>query len=252
MNALVDIAKKSFYSQKLNAYQPAQQLWRNIDEVGLSNKNDEMQNIFTPDTLNNFFLSTQNNSNTPNVISFCALDPSTSFAFKNVTSMEVEIAICSLKSNAIGLDDIPLKFIKIILPLLLPYLTHIFNYILTSSKFPTIWKLAKLIPIGKKTSPTTPKDYRPISILSSLSKALEKIMESQISTYLLLHNFICPDQSGFRRQHSTLSALLKIIDDLLSQLDHGRIGVLTLLDFSKAFDSVRHDLLLGQKATLTL
>lgn len=157
VNALVDIAKKNYY-----------ELWRNIDEVGLSNKNDESQIIFAPETLNDFFLSTQNASLAPNKISFCAMNPSTGFSFQNVSSSDVEIAICSLKSNAIGLDEIPHKFIKLVLPTLLPHLTHIFNFILASSQLPTIWKQAKLIPIGKKHVPTTPKDYRPISILSSL------------------------------------------------------------------------------------
>ena len=82
----------------------------------------------------------------------------------------------SIKSNAVGPDGIHLKFVKIILSLILTYIAHIFNHIVTTATFPQKWKIANIIPVVKKTSPSDPADYRPVGNLSALSKAFERLM----------------------------------------------------------------------------
>ena len=157
--------------------------------------------------------------------------------------MEVLNAINKIKTNAMGLDEIPLRFIKLLLPLLIPYITYVFNKILSSSEYPTAWKDAKIIPVHKKSSTFQANDFRPISILPALSKALETIMKTQISSYLSENNLLCSVQSGFRRYHSTESALLNVTSDVRLNTDLKHISLLLLLDFSKAFDTVNHNLL---------
>ena len=66
----------------------------------------------------------------------------------------------SIKSNAVGFDDLHLKFIKIILPYVLSCITHIFNHAITTTSFPDIWKIANIVPVAKKNSPSIPDDYR--------------------------------------------------------------------------------------------
>jgi hypothetical protein len=83
------------------------------------------------------------------------------FSFRNVSDLEVKVAIYGVKSMAIGLDGISLKFIKLILPHILPCITHIFNTILTKSQFPKTWKFSKVLPIAKSKHPASPSDYRP-------------------------------------------------------------------------------------------
>jgi hypothetical protein len=102
---------------------------------------------------------------------------------------------------ATGLDGIPLKFIKLILLLILPFITLIYNTILTKFMFPKSWKISKVIAIAKLKNPTSPGDYHPISILSSLSKALEILMKDQIK-FVIRFDLLNRLQSGFRSAHT--------------------------------------------------
>jgi Reverse transcriptase (RNA-dependent DNA polymerase) len=133
--------------------------------------------------------------------------------------------------------------IKLFLPLILSPLTHIFNESIASQTFPGAWKCSKIVPVVKIKDPSRLKDYRPISILPVLSKALENIMKDQImlccNERVLLNRF----QSGFRPGNSTTTALLKITDVISIEMDRKFITILALLDFSKASDTVNFKLL---------
>lgn len=167
-----------------------------------------------------------------------------------MTSDEVVEALLRIKTESVGMDGIPLKFVKLILPVILPFLTHLFNFSLTSSTFPTQWKTAKLIPIPKISSPSSTSDFRPISILSSLSKALEYLINKQLCDYLTSFKLISGLQSGFRSKHTTSSALLKITHDMYSACDRKHVNILVLLDYAKAFDSVPYNILLKKMELL--
>lgn len=160
-----------------------------------------------------------------------------------VTESDVAEIVQMLKSDAIGVDGIPLRFIKLILPFLLSPLTHLINHCITSSTFPLLWKEGRITPIGKTSYPSLPSHYRPISILSCLSKVLEKILAKQINLYLDENDLLSENQSGFRANRSCSTATVKVLDDIRSELDKDRLAVLCLLDFSKAFDRVNHDIL---------
>jgi Reverse transcriptase (RNA-dependent DNA polymerase) len=169
--------------------------------------------------------------------------PMNDFSFSNTHDLEVFNAMNQIKSNAIGMEEIPIKFVRLILPQILSHITHIFNTILTSSCFPATWKISKILLLAKKSNPSALSDYRPISILPALSKALEVIMKRQITQYVDTNGLLNKFQSGYRRQHSTATALLKIQNDISKASDAKLISFLVLLDFSKAFDSVNHELL---------
>lgn len=141
-------------------------------------------------------------------------------------------------SNAIGSDGIDPKFFKIIHAYLIPYITHIFNCIIMKSNFPENWKQAKIIPIPKSKNV-----YRPIAILPYLSKIFEKIINKQIRTYMTDNSMFSNLQSGFRPGHSCTTALQKVSEDLRSNMDSNKISLLILLDHTKAFDSVDHNML---------
>ena len=94
-----------------------------------------------------------------------------------------------------------------------------------------------------------PKSYRPISNLSVLSKLPERLVSKQLVAYLL-ENDLFPDlQSAYRSNHSTETAVLKVLSDILLALDSGKLALLSLLDLSAAFDSVDHDMLLQRLQT---
>ncbi|KAJ4448076.1 hypothetical protein ANN_10088 [Periplaneta americana] len=123
---------------------------------------------------------------------------------------------------------------------------------LITSTFPKIWKQAFVLPLPKVKVPTDPNDYRPISILPAISKALERIVHRQITNYMNEHKLFDKYQSGFRAGHNTSTALLKVTEDIREAIDSNKVTILTLLDLSKAFNSVNFDLLTHKLRNLHL
>jgi len=117
---------------------------------------------------------------------------------------------------------------------------------LQSGSVPSTFKFAYITPLLKKADLdlANAKSYRPISNLSVISKLLELLVNKQLLRYFK-DNDLLPDlQSAYRGHHSTETAVLKVLSDILSALDTGNIAMLTLLDFSAACDSVDHNMLL--------
>jgi len=129
-----------------------------------------------------------------------------------------------------------------------PFLCQLFNWSLEHGSVQSSFKCAYITPLLKKADldPADVKSYRPISNLSVVSKLLERLVSSQL-VKCLKDNDLLPDlQSAYRPRamHSTDTAVLKVLADLLLALDSGDLAMLTLLDLSAAFDSVDHDTLL--------
>ena len=108
-----------------------------------------------------------------------------------------------------------------------------------------------LAPILKKRCPDQNdlNNYRPVSNLSFIAKIMEKLVLSQVSAYLNSHNLHNTGQSAYRPGHSTETALMKAVNDLFLSLNKGNISVLTLLDFSSAFDTIDHSILVHRLHT---
>ncbi|KAK3537231.1 hypothetical protein QTP70_003600 [Hemibagrus guttatus] len=119
------------------------------------------------------------------------------------------------------------------------FITTVINGSITSGHVPTAFKKARVIPILKKPAldPSDISNYRPVSLLSFLSKILERIVYNQLSDYLLLNNLHDPNQSGFKAAHSTETALLAVTEKLHAVRSAKLSSVLILLDLSAAFDT---------------
>ena len=145
-----------------------------------------------------------------------------------------------------GLDGIPAVVLKNCAPELAPVLTRLFRLSYEKGIFPDGWKAARVQPIPKKGSKTLPNNYRPISLLSTLSKVMEKLLNSQILNYLEKHKLINDRQYGFRHKRSTADLLTFVTHSWNKSLEyHGESQVIAL-DISKAFDQVWHEALLNK------
>ena len=127
---------------------------------------------------------------------------------------------------------------------LAPPITLLINKSLESGKFPTPLKLAKVFPVFKGGIKTDPSNYRPISILPTISKLFEKHVNHHLMGFLNKFKLIHRSQSGFRQKHSCQTALVKLIGHWMKFIDKGDIIGTLFVDFRKAFDVVDHGILM--------
>ena len=142
------------------------------------------------------------------------------------------------KSSAI--DPLPVNLLKQVVIELAPYLTELFNRSLALGHFPGMYKVAYITPFLKKPSldATDVKSYRPISNLSVLSKLLERLVAQQLIDYLKSSKLFLLYQSAYRLNHSTETAVLHVLAEILTAADRGDLSALVLLDLSAAFNTV--------------
>jgi hypothetical protein len=127
-----------------------------------------------------------------------------------------------------------------------PFLASLYNRSLSTGVFPERYKTAYITPIVKKPGldPADVRSYRPISNLSVASKLLERLVARQVIDYIQ-SNYLLPDQqSAYRPNFSTETAILRVLSDVLQAVDEGDVAILALLDLSAAFDTVDHSILL--------
>ena len=177
--------------------------------------------------------------------SYCHKPYKNSFFVTPTNCTELLKIIAKLKnSKSPGYDNIGPSLIKDVSVLIVDPLVHIFNLSLLNGCVPDKLKIAKVIPVFKKGDRSQPTNYRPISLLSIFDKLLEKLMFSRLISYLEGNNILYNYQFGFRKNHSTSSALIDVVDKIYENLDASLMVVGIYLDLTKAFDTVNHDILL--------
>ena len=134
--------------------------------------------------------------------------------------------------------------LKLAAPIIAPSIAKLINHSFNTASFPQRWKTAKVFPLFKGGDSEDLNNYRPISVLPVLSKVIERHVHDSLSRYLCENNLIYSKQSGFRKLHSTETALIRIIDELLFNLDNNCVSGMILIDYCKAFDMVDHVILL--------
>ena len=168
-----------------------------------------------------------------------------SFFIAAVTPEEIQIIINSMKNGkAIGPYSIPVYLLKMLNEYIAVPLRDIIYDSFFSGLFPDLMKLAKVIPLYKKSFPENPNNYRPISLLSVFSKIIEKLMHTRLYTFLEKYNILHSLQFGFRSKHSTLHALISLTESVKKTIDDGMFGCGVFIDLQKAFDTVNHSILL--------
>ena len=114
----------------------------------------------------------------------------------------------------------------------------------TSGVFPSALKITKVIPVNKKYSKLDFSNYQPLSLLSNPDKILEKLMYTRIFKFFDNNNLFYPLQFGFRQNYSTTHALISLTEIIRKCLDKGKFACGIFVDLQKAFDIVKHDILL--------
>ena len=169
-------------------------------------------------------------------------------AFDVVDSVTVKKIIDKSKKTSCHLDPAPTKFILQFINILLPVIVLLINKSLVLGSVPDCFKKAIVKPLLKKSNldPCVNKNFRPVSNLCYVSKLLERVVAEQLLKHLEQNSYLDKFQSAYRAGFSTETALLKVLNDALVNINSGNLVLLVLLDLSAAFDTINHSLLLDR------
>jgi len=169
-------------------------------------------------------------------------------SFGPFTPSEVIELVKKCTSKSCPLDPIPIQILKPVVHVMASSLARLINLSFATGTFPDPLKLAIITPLLKKNNldPKNLANFRPVLGFPFMSKLIEKAVLKRLSIHLESSHLLVPFQSAYRSNHSTETALLRVFNDLVMTVDSGRAAVLTLLDFSAAFDTVDHPTLLSR------
>ena len=266
LTKLLRSAKRTYFSKRLESCKnDMKNTWKVIKEaMNSTNNKSTIDKIKSNDTLiddpvsisnifNSYFSQIGNNlaskipQSNKNFTEFLGPANDNSIFLLPTNRMEILKIVSGLPNKkSSGHDNINYAIIKkIILPIANP-LAHIFNLSLLQGRVPSSMKIAKVIPLFKRGDKYDVNNYRPISLLSSFSKILEKIVYKRTLSFINHNNIFSDVQFGFRERHSTVHALLTFIDKAAHSIDNSSHMIGIFLDFSKAFDTINHDILLSK------
>ena len=257
-------AKVNYYSSKIaNQKQNPKEAWKTINQIlGRKNKPTIINELKMADKtlksseeiaegFNKFFTDIGRNlastieTNDCNFEEFIQPSKSEFKLFNPVTVDTVHHLLTSLATNkATGIDQISCKIIKISAPVISASLTYLFNQTIDQCSFPNEWKTARVSPLYKNGEKNLPENYRPISVLTSISKVIERLLYNQLYHYLSENELLSENQFGFRKCHSTATALLDCTNEWYINMDRKLFNLVVFIDLKKAFDTVDHGILL--------
>ena len=272
-NFFIANAKKNFFKSSVEANQnDSKSLWKSLKQLGMpSTKSQSSSNvglnidgtvnfdkIKVAEKFNQFYTSVADNlvRKLPKALtSFGSGFVFNFYSSKGVLPESFSFAVISEGSvlkylntlcptKATGLDGIPARFVKDSAPIIAEPLSHIINLSIIQGVVPDDLKTARVVPIYKKNDKTDVGNYRPVSILSIISKIMEKAIYDQLEQHLVKKQLLYDFQSGFRHGFSTDTCLVNLTDFIRLQMDKGHLVGMLLLDLQKAFGTVNHSILL--------
>ena len=167
------------------------------------------------------------------------------FNLDNTGPVHISDIIKSFDSKvSCDLDGLSLKLLKVIAVSISVPLAHIFNLSLDNGKFPDKLKLSRIVPVFKSGDPKLCDNYRPIALVNTLSKVLEKIVAIKLTNHLQINDLLYKHQYGFLKGRSTEQNLLQVVNFISQSLNNGNFCIGIFLDLKKAFDVCSHNILL--------
>jgi hypothetical protein len=244
IKSVINQRKRSFIKTSLSSNRP-KEVWRMIHRILELHPNKKPLHA-DPDKLNDYFINTNERTlgTKPAALSDSlefinslsdGTTPQQSFSLRPVSHREELCEIDKLRSDtSTGIDNIPVKFVKLAREHLAGPLQCIINDYIARSAFPEAWKIARISPIPKVDQPLYEADYRPVSILPALSKVFERLVLNQMIAYIEERALL-----GFRKGHSTTTVFLGIRDALIRASKIGEVTLMVYANYSKAFDTVQ-------------
>lgn len=253
--------KKAYYTEKLQQYEgEPKKMWKVLKEVTQTeNKPNNTEPEFidqrTANQFNTFFATV--GSEIQKRLNIKERSESVTvtggFKFKEENEEKIIKLIDRIKTDvAVGTDDINARLLKDAKHTIAKTLTQLVNISYKTNTFPSCMKNAKVIAIHKKESTEDPSNYRPLSILSTVSKVFERSAADQLVQFLENNSLLSIIQHAYRKLHSTTTCLSEVVNYIYKENDKGNIVGLASLDLSKAFDSINHNLLIEKLAKLGL
>ena len=176
---------------------------------------------------------------------------STRFRLKKLSSNDVSNIMRKQKPKlSCGLDTINNKIVKTSHIQLAEPMTYIINRSIETGIVPSIYKLARVVPLYKKGSHGECGNYRPVSLLPSLSKILEKAICKQLMDYLGDNNLLCQNQFGFRPKNQTSHVVHSMLNYITEKSTENKVTIATFIDLSKAFDCLQYEQLFSKMSSL--
>ena len=259
----IETAKSNYYLYKFeNCRSDSSSTWKVTNNIlGRKNKSnippslkhdsdvvtDEMKicNIF-----NQYFVNVGSNlastihTNDLNPINNLGDRHQNSFSFMATTPQEVFNTIKKFDNKKSSLNNIPIFILKKISYIISPLLSDIFNHSINDGIFPEKLKTGRVTPIHKEGDLNDVSNYRPITSLSVFSKLFEKLVHKRMNSFISRYNLIKPNQFGFQKNKCTSDAILEFLENVYDSFNENKYYLAVFLDFSKAFDTISHDILL--------
>ena len=265
VNSLKRRSKRQYFQKLLVSSKDSRNIWKaiNILTNKHATKNQQIIKDILPEDLNNHFaniaertiVNNRTNDNTFDHMKEFVKNKAICFPFNLplMTVLDVSKSIALLKhSGTRDLEGLDGKILGIACPVIVDSLTYLYNLCIEKNYIPLKFKKAKVIPMHKSGTPSDPCNYRPISILSVIAKPMEKHLHKYLYSYVVKNKLLHDDQSGFRKNHSCHTTLIQLTDDLLSNVNENKFSGLIFIDFQKAFDVIKHSILLQKLKILKL
>ena len=270
-NGLVRTAKSKYYCDMIEEPKgDSEKVWKAVNEACNRNSSSESIQCIISDgvqhitsqsiasSMNSFFasigriLASRIQTSVLNLNSI-SKHPLFQFELTELDQSFVLEQLLSLKANkAIGLDKISARLLKISAHTIAPSVVKLLNLSTRTSQFPKLWKCAKISALFKSGDRTNASNYRPTSILPTLSKILERAVHLQLYQYLITNNLLSNKQFGFRKGFSTTTALTSFADEVLLNMEQGKLCGAVFIDLTKAFDTVDHQIMLCKLSEIGL
>ena len=270
LNKIKRSVKSQYYKNKFSQiHNDTKENWKMINEIMGRKKKQKSPDIVT-DTLGNDITDPMEISNQfcnyfstiasklDNVIPTSNVDPMhympepvrNSFYAAPTSEDEVTKVIMELPNKGKSFFCVPVFVYKRAVGVLSPMIADIFNSSIMEGVFPDKLKQARTIPIYKSKNRKLLNNFRPISILNTLSKILEKLMKGRVMSFLNSNRIISNKQYGFRAGYGTSDCVQRVVDECADNLDKKLHTIAVYLDFSKAFDTVQKHILIKKMERL--